>query len=102
MTTTRTASITTLLGAAALLALGCAGAPVQEEPSAAEAAPVEEGARIWSTACNRCHNLRPPTEFASEQWPVIVSHMRTRADLTKSEADAVTAFLRRQAEARGS
>lgn len=87
----------------ALLALGCAGAPVQEEPSTAGTdASVEEGARIWSGTCNRCHNLRPPDEFTAEQWPVIVSHMRTRADLTRSQAEAVTAFLRSQVESGGS
>lgn len=74
----------------AFLALGCAGAPVQEEATASES---RQGAEIWRTTCNRCHNARPATEFTAEQWPVIVNHMRTRADLTRMEAAAVTAFL---------
>lgn len=53
------------------------------------------GSRIWAGTCNRCHNLRPPRQFAAEEWPVVVDHMRTRADLTKSEAEAVAAYLRR-------
>lgn len=52
------------------------------------------GGRIYAMSCNNCHNLRPPTEFDDEEWTVIVNHMRTRADLTKSEAEAVAAFLR--------
>ncbi len=79
----------TLAGVAgALLAVGCAGAPVENQVSTSE-----EGARIWRVTCARCHNMRAPTEFAAEQWPTIVSHMRTRQDLTKSEAEAVTIFL---------
>ena len=79
--------------AAALLAVGCAGAPVQ-----GQVATVEEGARVWRMTCARCHNLRPATEFTSEQWPIIVNHMRTRQDLTKSDAEAVAAFLQQLAE----
>ena len=48
--------------------------------------------------CARCHNLRPASEFASEQWPIIVNHMRTRQDLTKSDAEAVAVFLQELVE----
>lgn len=58
----------------------------------------EEGAEIWRTTCYRCHDRRPATEFSSEEWAVLVDHMRTRAHLTRSEADAVTAFLQDLAE----
>lgn len=51
------------------------------------------GARLWSMTCNSCHNARSPLERTDRQWTVIVSHMRTRANLTKSEAEAVKAFL---------
>ena len=74
--------------AALLLFAGCAGAPSSQQVSAAD-----DGARIWRMTCARCHNLRPVPEFAAEQWPIIVSHMRTRADLTKSDAEAVATFL---------
>lgn len=45
-----------------------------------------------------CHNARPGSEFDSRQWPIIVSHMRTHADLTRSDADAVAVFLSAVAE----
>ena len=75
---------------AATTAVGSAGAPVQEQVSAAD-----EGARVWSGTCPRCHSRRQAPEFTAEQWPIIVNHMRTRADLTRSEAQAVAAFLQR-------
>lgn len=84
--------------ALALSVLGCAGGPApqqEEEPS------VQLGAQIWTGTCNRCHNARPASEFTAEQWPVIVRHMRTRADLTRQEAEAVTAFLQELAERGG-
>lgn len=81
-----------------LLAVGCAGAPAPVQESAPRTA---EGARIWRMTCNRCHNLRPPTEYSQEEWPVIVRHMRTRADLSRAEAEAVTAFLQDAAERMG-
>ncbi|MGD2067187.1 MAG: cytochrome c [Gemmatimonadota bacterium] len=77
----------------ALALSGCAGGP-QPEP---EAPTLAEGGRIWANTCDRCHNLRPPGQFTAEEWPVIVSHMRTRADLTRREAEAVAAYLARVA-----
>lgn len=82
--------------AGTLLFGACAGAPTPEQDASALA---EEGAEIWQMTCNRCHNLRTPDEFAAEQWPVIIDHMRTRADLTRSEARAVATFMRDRAEA---
>lgn len=82
--------------AATFLLAGCAGAPA---PAEDEAGLAQQGARIWQMTCNRCHNLRSPNEFPAEQWPVIIDHMRTRADLTRSEARAVATFMRDRAEA---
>lgn len=80
---------------APVVAMACAGAPLQEqpEPDGGGVPSTEVGARIWTNTCNRCHNVRPATEYTAEQWPVILSHMRTRAHLTRSEAASVTAFL---------
>lgn len=54
---------------------------------------VSKGARLWSMTCNRCHNARLPLEHNDQQWAVIAKHMRTRANLTKSETMAITRFL---------
>lgn len=58
----------------------------------------EDGAEVWSQSCNRCHAYRPAAEFTAEQWPVIVNHMRSRADITRPEAEAVAQFLQDMAE----
>lgn len=47
---------------------------------------IARGAKLWSTTCNRCHNLRSPAERSGEEWDVIVSRMRTRANVTKSDS----------------
>ena len=54
---------------------------------------VAEGAMLYAANCGRCHNMRSSTERTDAQWRVIVSHMRTRANLTRSEAEALRAFL---------
>jgi mono/diheme cytochrome c family protein len=54
---------------------------------------VGEGAVIYSTNCARCHNARSSTERTDAQWRVIVAHMRVRANMTRSQAEAVLAYL---------
>lgn len=83
-----------------LTAVGCAGPSTQGSASQSRTADAEQGAEIWRTTCYRCHNRRPATEFSSEEWAVLVDHMRTRANLTRTEADAVTAFLQELAASR--
>lgn len=77
---------------------GCAGTSTAAREGASFQ---QQGALTWAMTCNRCHRLRPPRQFSAEEWPVIVNHMRTRADLTKSEAEAVAAYLQRAAASGG-
>lgn len=78
--------LTTMLAAAALISLPVdAGAQTLDD--------VAEGAQIWANTCVRCHNARPTAERTDAQWVVIVNHMRARANLTKTNARFVTAFL---------
>jgi len=51
------------------------------------------GAELWKDNCSRCHNPRPSSEFSSENWQTIMSHMRLQAGLTGLEARDVLAFL---------
>ncbi len=53
-----------------------------------------EGAQVFATNCNRCHNARSATERTDAQWRPIVQHMRARANLTGRQAEAVLVFLR--------
>ena len=54
---------------------------------------IAEGAMLYSANCGRCHNMRSSAERTDAQWRVIVSHMRARANLSRSEAEALRAFL---------
>lgn len=67
-------------------------------PGPGEAAMQDDAAELWTRTCSHCHNLRSAPEFTADQWSVIVTHMRTMGDLTRSEAEAVTAYLRSMRE----
>lgn len=54
---------------------------------------VAEGARLYGQTCARCHNPRPSTEQTDRDWTTIMGHMRARANLSKSDARAILAFL---------
>lgn len=60
---------------------------------AQDAAAVAEGAQLYGQNCVRCHTARSPMERTDREWVTIVNHMRARANLRKSEAQAMIAFL---------
>ncbi|MGD2045829.1 MAG: cytochrome c [Gemmatimonadota bacterium] len=51
------------------------------------------GAELWRATCSHCHNLRGAQEYTAEQWSIIVSHMRTRAEISRSDAERIAAYL---------
>lgn len=61
--------------------------------SGQDPAQIAAGARAWSQNCTRCHNARSPLERNDADWAIIVGHMRARANLTKTQATAITAYL---------
>lgn len=85
-----------VLAFAALVVVAAVAPPLHQaagagpEDSQASAA---RGARVWADNCGRCHNIRDPKDFRSDQWKVIVSHMRLRAGLTGQEARDALKFL---------
>ena len=52
------------------------------------------GAMLWGENCGRCHNVRSPASFSDSEWDVAVMHMRTRANLTATEAEKIAEFLK--------
>jgi cytochrome c2 len=78
--------------AVALAIFGAACASTQGQESAGMS--TDSGAGLWSRTCSHCHNLRTAPEFTPDQWSVIVTHMRTHGDLTRSEAEEIAAYLR--------
>lgn len=51
------------------------------------------GAEVYASTCARCHNARSGAEHSDADWVPIVLHMRARANLSKTQAAAVLAFL---------
>ena len=78
-----------------LLLLVPGTARAQQTVGASEVGPslVARGAQLYSYNCGRCHNMRPSSERDDGEWSVIVAHMRARGNLTRSEAEALLAFL---------
>ena len=54
---------------------------------------VKNGAQIWADNCTRCHYARPSTQYSAQQWDIIITHMRVRADLNGAESRAVVKFM---------
>src|SRR5262245_57046682 len=46
----------------------------------------DRGEQLWSVSCGRCHNRRSPESFSDAEWETVLSHMRSRANLTGEEA----------------
>lgn len=67
--------------------------PAKAEGSDSRAGEVSRGATSWSQNCNRCHEMRDPTEFRDDQWRSIVMHMRVRAGLNGQQQRDILAFL---------
>ncbi len=66
------------------LLTGCASSvPIAEKP----------GAQLWGENCGHCHNIRPPNSLTDAEWDAVVTHMRTRANLTAIEAEKILEFL---------
>jgi hypothetical protein len=75
-----------MLGSLVITALaGCAGSLKNAD---------KPGAMLWGENCGRCHNVRSPETLSDSQWEVAVMHMRTRANLSASEAEKIVEFLK--------
>lgn len=53
----------------------------------------QQGLKIWSENCGRCHNIRGPKDMRNDQWITTMFHMRVRAGLTGQETRDVLTFL---------
>jgi mono/diheme cytochrome c family protein len=53
----------------------------------------EKGKTIYVTKCGGCHSLKNPGDFTTDQMNNILKVEIPKANLNKSEADQVTAYL---------
>lgn len=89
-----------LLASFALVAQTTAQTPPAEAAAAQRTPDLTRGAKAWAQHCQRCHNLRSPSELSAELWNVSVTHMRVRANLPGDLADDIKAFLMFSAESK--
>ena len=67
-----------------LLINGCAPTKAISEKS---------GAQLWGENCNRCHNAPSMDQYNKDQWDIIGTHMKIRANVTNDEIEKIVAFL---------
>jgi len=57
----------------------------------------EDGQKIVTAKCGRCHPLREPSEFTANQWTSIMRSMAVKAKLTEDEKAAALGYLTKNA-----
>lgn len=83
-----------LAGALALLGSPLTPAAWAAPPSAPKKAPVEiDGAAVYRSSCNRCHNARSIEDLDPARWEVVATHMMVRGNLPKRDVDALLRWM---------
>ncbi|NNE47717.1 MAG: hypothetical protein HKN37_13770 [Rhodothermales bacterium] len=65
-----------------------------QESSKPSASPALDGAKVYAWSCGTCHSERWPKERSDEEWDVIMTHMRVRANMTAAQTEAVLRYLK--------
>jgi len=60
----------------------------------ADSQTLSNGRSLFVSRCLECHTLPSVAKHSPDQWPHLVSRMSDRANLSESERNAVTAYLR--------
>ncbi len=67
-------------------------ARTQKTDTAAKSSPADgRGAVLFDTHCGRCH--KPPEDLSPRVAPAVLSHMRTRAMLSREDEELILKFL---------
>jgi len=59
-----------------------------------EDAPLIAGQQTYNAKCNRCHAYKVTTDYTADRWMSIMAVMSIKANLTQTERDNVTAYVR--------
>ena len=54
---------------------------------------IVEGEKTFTVKCGRCHSLKAPASFTSNQWGPIMNDMAVKAKLTADEKANVLAYV---------
>ena len=93
------AGLTTLaLGAVVMLVAGCQAPGGHMHTNSAAVASAGKsgkgGAQLWAENCLACHNVRSPSQYSDADWDLVMHHMRVRANLSATDTETITKFLR--------
>ena len=53
----------------------------------------KSGVQLWGENCNRCHNAPSMDQFNKDQWDIVGTHMKIRANVTHDEVQKIVTFL---------
>jgi mono/diheme cytochrome c family protein len=63
-------------------------------PDHVDAEQLQNGRRLFVSRCLECHTLPSVTKHSPGEWPHLVSRMAARANLSASDQEAITVYLR--------
>jgi hypothetical protein len=92
----RLIAIAAMIALASPLATSMARAEQPEMTKQEHAKLYLKGAQLWPIYCSQCHKARPGSEFSPAQWDTIMMHMRSRANLTGEDAQAILVYLKQR------
>lgn|SRR5512133_1074894 len=69
-----------------------AASSVKQEPANDAAQKNDRGAELFETHCGRCH--KPPDDLSPRIAPAVLTHMRTRAMLSREDEEQLLKFLK--------
>jgi cytochrome c5 len=73
-------------------------APATDKPVSTTADLAISGKKIFEAKCGRCHALRSPSEFTSQEWRPIMNRMADKAKLTPDEKTQVLTYVMQDAK----
>jgi len=62
-------------------------------PATEPATNVDAGRQTFTAKCGRCHNLKNPADYTSDEWVSLVNSMALKAQLDDTEKANVLAYV---------
>ena len=57
-----------------------------------------DGQKVYDQHCDKCHEFHEPAEFTARKWGKILPSMIEKAELTKKDAEVLTAWVNANAK----
>jgi len=85
-----------VIGILAILVWSCShktAPPATTATTATATGDATAGQATYMAKCQRCHALKNPGDFTSDQWPPILNSMAVKAQLSDTEKANVLAYV---------